>query len=236
VLILPATTSSSQVRSQLNRGQTRLAACSAFTLCDRCTIDINDGSHAAYRIEYPPPNAGTHLGPPADATTIPVRFTQDDDTEVRRSPESGTDNPLETFHGVARFEWHGRTPTPEQRSAAALLVRHALQTIALQRSTQTANVAIRKAEHLAIALRTSRRIGEAIGVLMGVHKITSDQAFELLSHASQQSNRKLRDVALDVLQTGWLEPYLVKPVTDTTGNWPVGTASSPPLSSPRPAW
>ncbi|MEP6851611.1 MAG: GAF and ANTAR domain-containing protein [bacterium] len=52
------------------------------------------------------------------------------------------------------------------------------------------------------ALGTSRRIGTAIGVLMSRHALVEDDAFTLLRDASQASNRKLRDVADDVVRTG----------------------------------
>ena len=61
-----------------------------------------------------------------------------------------------------------------------------------------------KIENLERALTSSRRIGAAIGVLMYRHKVTIDQAFELLRVASQVTHRKLRDVAEDVLTTGEL--------------------------------
>lgn len=60
-------------------------------------------------------------------------------------------------------------------------------------------------EHLKIALSTNRDIGMAIGVLMASHKLTSDQAFNLLRVASRNSNRKLADIAADVVQTGTLD-------------------------------
>ncbi|HEY3529512.1 MAG TPA: ANTAR domain-containing protein [Nocardioides sp.] len=45
------------------------------------------------------------------------------------------------------------------------------------------------------ALRSSRVIGAAIGVLMVSRDLNEDQAFAVLAKASQDSNRKLRDVA-----------------------------------------
>ncbi len=47
-------------------------------------------------------------------------------------------------------------------------------------------------------------IGQAKGVLMERHKITADQAFDRLRVASQQSNRKLVQVADSVVTTGAL--------------------------------
>lgn len=60
-------------------------------------------------------------------------------------------------------------------------------------------------EHLRAALVSARRIGAAIGILMGQRRISDDEAFALLSEASQRTNRKLRHVADYVRRTGTLE-------------------------------
>jgi hypothetical protein len=62
-----------------------------------------------------------------------------------------------------------------------------------------------RAEHLLAALQTSREIGTAMGVLMARHGVTRTEAFDLLKLASQRTNRKLRDVATDVADTGVLD-------------------------------
>lgn len=59
--------------------------------------------------------------------------------------------------------------------------------------------------HLQTALQTNRRIGIAIGILMGIGKIGEAEAFELLRQASSRRNVKLRLVAEDVIRTGTLE-------------------------------
>lgn len=56
------------------------------------------------------------------------------------------------------------------------------------------------------ALESNRDIGVAIGVLMGLHRVTRDQAFDLLRMASQARHRKLADVARGVAETGSLDP------------------------------
>jgi AmiR/NasT family two-component response regulator len=61
-----------------------------------------------------------------------------------------------------------------------------------------------KIAHLEIALKSSRRIGMAMGILMAQHRIQDDRAFELLRLASQDQNRKLRDIAEDVILAGTL--------------------------------
>jgi AmiR/NasT family two-component response regulator len=59
-------------------------------------------------------------------------------------------------------------------------------------------------EHLQRALRSNREIGVAMGVLMARHQVTREQAFNLLRLASQDANRKLHDIALEVADTGTL--------------------------------
>lgn len=59
-------------------------------------------------------------------------------------------------------------------------------------------------ESLHRALETCRRIGAAVGILMATFKIVEDEAFLMLKRASQNGNRKLRDVADDVVLTGVL--------------------------------
>jgi AmiR/NasT family two-component response regulator len=61
------------------------------------------------------------------------------------------------------------------------------------------------AAQLARALESNREIGVAMGVLMSQHRITRDQAFNLLRITSQHTHRKLSQVAADVADTGTLE-------------------------------
>lgn len=61
-----------------------------------------------------------------------------------------------------------------------------------------------RAANLQKALGTNRVIGTALGILMIQERITADEAFTRLREASQVSNRKLRDVADDVVFTGTL--------------------------------
>jgi GAF domain-containing protein len=47
-------------------------------------------------------------------------------------------------------------------------------------------------------------IEQANGILMERHKITEDEAYTILTHASQRTNIKLRDVAEELVRTGTL--------------------------------
>jgi hypothetical protein len=55
------------------------------------------------------------------------------------------------------------------------------------------------AEQLQNALASRSLIDQAIGVLMAQERCDSQEAFELLKRHSQNNNRKLRDVAADVI-------------------------------------
>jgi ANTAR domain len=57
--------------------------------------------------------------------------------------------------------------------------------------------------------RSNRRISMAMGILMCGRDIDEDQAFSYLRRVSQESNRKLRDVAEDVIQYRRLPPRTV---------------------------
>jgi signal transduction histidine kinase/DNA-binding response OmpR family regulator len=76
--------------------------------------------------------------------------------------------------------------------------------------TQLRDHALNEAENretnLRRALASNRQIGVALGVLMAREMLTEAQAFERLRAVSQHENRKLRDVADDVVLMGSLEP------------------------------
>jgi len=56
------------------------------------------------------------------------------------------------------------------------------------------------ARNLAIALGTNRTIGTAVGIVMNASGLSQDEAYQRLVAESQRSNRKLRDVAEEVLR------------------------------------
>lgn len=80
------------------------------------------------------------------------------------------------------------------------------------------NAAMRqeRVDNLGRALETNRRIATAVGILMAQHNLTSDQAFNVLSVASQRSNRKVQVVAEELIENGSLDlrPARHRPVPD----------------------
>jgi hypothetical protein len=68
-----------------------------------------------------------------------------------------------------------------------------------------------KVGNLELALKSSREIGIALGVVMTQYKATREQAFDLLRIASQRTHRKLSDIAIEVGDTGLLPEASVRP-------------------------
>lgn len=83
---------------------------------------------------------------------------------------------------------------PSAKRLAELYATHAALALAEARRT----------DQLRRALATRDVIGQANGVLMERHRITSDQAFERLKRASHRLNCKLVDVAETLAATGML--------------------------------
>lgn len=194
---------------------TSLASHAVAELCNDCVIDIQDDGGHAYRLSYPPGTASAAAGrrvdphgdPPTERTlrlefADPTGTNRDDADEPSHRGEDG-------YRGAATFGWRRQRPTRADAQIARLLIEQALRTVAWQRSEQRSRITAERAHHLDIALQTSRQIGAAIGILMTIHKITDKDAFDLLRLASQHSHRKLRDLALDVIDTGWLDAAFV---------------------------
>jgi GAF domain-containing protein len=62
------------------------------------------------------------------------------------------------------------------------------------------------AENLQRAMEFRPVIEQAKGILMERHKLTADQAFRLLAEASMHTNRRVRDLAVNLVLTGELSP------------------------------
>ena len=54
------------------------------------------------------------------------------------------------------------------------------------------------------AMGTRELIGQAQGILMERFKITGDAAFQVLVRASSHTNRRVTDIAADLVSTGVL--------------------------------
>jgi GAF domain-containing protein len=55
-------------------------------------------------------------------------------------------------------------------------------------------------QNLATAMQSRATIEQAKGILMGAQRCSADEAFQILVRASQRENRKLREVAEDLVK------------------------------------
>ena len=93
-----------------------------------------------------------------------------------------------------------------ERDTALLLALYAALALA---ATDAINGAGEQIDQLKEAMATRNVIGQAQGILMERNKFTAGQAFDRLRTASMNLNRKLRDVAKDLSETG--EEIMVAP-------------------------
>jgi GAF domain-containing protein len=103
----------------------------------------------------------------------------------------------ETFGGLNLYSRRPDAFDDHARAGGAILAAHAaIAMSAAQERQQLAQVQE--------ALRSNRRIGMAMGILMGRGRLTEAEAFTQLRRASMALNVKMRDLAEDVVETGEL--------------------------------
>lgn len=108
---------------------------------------------------------------------------------------------LERDHVIGGLNLYSRTAGAFDDEAAMvglLLATHGA--MAVKAATSEEQVA-----NLQRALETNRDIGTAIGILMARFTLTRQQAFTVLAVASQRANRKLADIAQEVVETGQVD-------------------------------
>jgi GAF domain-containing protein len=87
------------------------------------------------------------------------------------------------------------------RESAAKFVPYAAVAVANMHAYDDARA---MADNLQRALESRAVIDQAKGILMERHKIPADQAFQILARVSMHSNRKVRDIAEQLVLTGEL--------------------------------
>lgn len=165
---------------------------------------VNGAAGIALRTVAPAPN----LDEPASFTAV-IEVTIESGSAARpdhafRHQEGATTVPGSTT--LVSCRWHAAPPSPERLLVVELMCRQAAALVLHARH----RAALREQEtgiyHLRRALTSNRTIAAAAGVLMATRKCTYEQAFELLLATSQRTNRKIIDLADEVLLTGQLMP------------------------------
>ncbi len=95
------------------------------------------------------------------------------------------------LYSTTRRSWHDPAA-----GAARGLARQAAVVLANATTLMTAQLTN---QHLQQAVESRDLIGQAKGILMARQSISADEAFDILRRASQRANRKLRDIAADLV-------------------------------------
>jgi GAF domain-containing protein len=102
----------------------------------------------------------------------------------------------ETTGALNLYSIGGDSLSEEATEVARSLAGHAA--VVLANAATLANSELIR-QHLEEALTSRDLIGQAKGILMARETITADEAFDVLRRASQRSNRKLRDIAEELV-------------------------------------
>ena len=85
--------------------------------------------------------------------------------------------------------------TPDVLDDCAIYADHAAVALKAARAED-------RGDQLAEAVSSNREIGIAVGIVMTRYSVTKDAAFDMLVVSSSHSNRKLRDIAAETVETG----------------------------------
>lgn len=188
----------------------RLARLCVPAVCDIASADVFTGARLARWLELTahqvqpatpglsPTRGSNHFPGPAGWYTLTVYAAGqlNHDQKNENAPD---------YLAALTCSWQdGYRPSPPDVALLELLCRCATG-ITLQHS-QAAHLATQTnmVTQLRVALDSNRKIGAAIGVLMTRRHCTYEQGLKALLTTSQNTNRKMADLADDVLYTGEL--------------------------------
>jgi GAF domain-containing protein len=125
---------------------------------------------------------------------------------TERGARSSLSVPLPMSDGIGgALNIYGREPhsfgDEETQSAAMKFAPYAAVAVQNMHAYQDAR---NMADNLQLALESRAVIDQAKGILMERHKVTADQAFQVLARISMASNTKVRVVAEELVMTGQL--------------------------------
>src|SRR6185437_6588361 len=147
---------------------------------DNCAISTGRAGH---RLRWPPTESD--LGGPVGID--PGRL------QVRSGEYSMT------------WTYRRRRPTDADLLLAQLALDRAVAILEVEQLRVRVEAADELAANLQLALASSREIGMAMGIVMDRYKLSPDQAFELLGRISQRRQRRVREVAAQIAETGAVE-------------------------------
>jgi GAF domain-containing protein len=102
-------------------------------------------------------------------------------------------------NGIGALNLYSKEPAAFSEAAEQVGVMFATQASVALANAQLYDSAYRLTQQLQEALTSRATIDQAKGILMGQHGVGADEAFELLRRQSQRENRKLRELAQELV-------------------------------------
>jgi GAF domain-containing protein len=101
--------------------------------------------------------------------------------------------------GVGALNFYAREPNGFSEDDVEVAAQFGAQAGIVLANAQAYWDAHQLSQNLATAMQSRAVIEQAKGILMGAQRCSSDEAFKILVRASQRENRKLRDIAQDLV-------------------------------------
>ena len=153
----------------------------------------------------------TGIGPCLDAFRHQEIFRIDDtakddrwrafsDAAAAHGIQSTVSLPLVANHeGVGALNFYSRTAAAFTDDDVEVGSQYATQAAIVLANSQAYWDAYQLSQDLTTAMRSRAVIEQAKGILMGAQRCSSDEAFQILVRVSQRENRKLRDIAEELV-------------------------------------
>ena len=108
--------------------------------------------------------------------------------------------PLVANHeGLGAMNFYSRAPSGFSQDDEEVASQFGVQAAIVLANAQAYWDAHQLSQNLAAAMQSRAAIEQAKGILMGAQRCTADEAFQILVRASQRENRKLREIAEDIV-------------------------------------
>jgi GAF domain-containing protein len=108
--------------------------------------------------------------------------------------------PLVANHeGLGAMNFYSLTPNGFSQDDEEVASQFGVQAAIVLANAQAYWDAHQLSQNLAAAMQSRAAIEQAKGILMGAQRCTADEAFQILVRASQRENRKLREIAEEIV-------------------------------------
>jgi GAF domain-containing protein len=135
-----------------------------------------------------------------DDTTKDDRWAPFSEAAAAYGISSTMSIPLVANHeGLGAMNFYSPTPNGFSQDDEEVASQFGVQAAIVLANAQAYWDAHQLSQNLAAAMQSRAAIEQAKGILMGAQRCTADEAFQILVRASQRENRKLREIAEEIV-------------------------------------